>query len=88
MTGWTITYGEHTWTNESITGGEAIDIAITAGGGWDALDPYSHPAALLSIVAVLCATRLDEPLEEALVRLRALPAAELMGFLVGTSDSG
>lgn len=81
---WAITYEGHTWTSESITVAEALDIALLAGGGWAALDPYGHPASLAAIVSVLRATRLGEAAEEAMLAVRAMPAAELMGCLVET----
>lgn len=81
-TPWAIRYGDHTWTGDDLTAGEAIDIAIVAGGGWAALDPYGHPGALAAIVAVLRSSRLGEPLESALGSVRSMPAADLMGCLV------
>lgn len=84
---WSITWDGHTWSNESITVGEAIDIALLAGGGWAALDPYEHPASLAAIVAVLRATRLGEVAEATMAAVRAMPAAELMGCLVETPPS-
>lgn len=82
MKPWAITYEGHTWPSESITTGEAIDIALAAGGGWEALDPYAHPGALAGILAVLRASRLGEKLEDTLLDVRAMPAAALMGCLV------
>ena len=85
MKPWAITYDGNTWPSESITAGEAVDIAIVAGGGWAALDPYEHPGALVAITAVLIASRLGQPLEAALAHVRGMTAADLMGCLVEAS---
>lgn len=82
MKPWAIRYGDHLWTADDITAGEALDIALVAGGGWSALDPYGHPGALFAIVAVLCASRLGLPLEDSLTQVRAMKASDLMGCLV------
>lgn len=82
MKPWAIRHEWHTWSGEDVTAGEALDIAIVAGGGWAALDPYGHPGALVSIVAVLRASRLGEPLEDALADVKAMKASDLMGCLV------
>lgn len=84
---WRIEFEGHTWKDEDITAGEAIDVALLAGGGYQALDPYAHPAALVAIVAVLLASRTGEPMEAALARVRALPLDRLLSSLVSIQSA-
>lgn len=61
-----------------MTGAEAADICRISGLSWQALDPLTHPLALLANLAVLVATREGISEDAAIAEVQSKPMAELV----------
>lgn len=79
MTPWTITFGDHTWTDEQVTTAHAVAVAELIGDTWDAVSPWTGPKSLAAWIAVLEAARVGgkDAFETAVVAVYSLPIAAL-----------
>lgn len=76
---WTIRYGGHTWTNESVNVGGLITIAEYLGvDNWSTLNPVSGPKVLAAYLSVLLAHEREVPLEVASTVVFAMSTDELL----------
>lgn len=81
MSGWRITWGERSWTDEDVTGADLISVALLVGDSWENCDPMRGPQQLMAYIAALEVRTADRDLEEVMAELAASPATEILGAL-------
>ena len=85
MRPFTITVGDHTFTDADLTGQDLIDAEVfgrTAGvDGWSASDPWAGPLELINVTAVVLARLSGAPYQKIAETLRSSTAAELTSIL-------
>lgn len=57
MKGWTITWGEHVFTDEDATTANLIAVSDLLGDDWNNISPWNGPRVLAAWLAVLLATK-------------------------------
>lgn len=81
MSGWQISWQGATWTDDDITGAEAVDISMRCGDGWRSLDPFASPVHLTVIVGVLSQRLAAWTYDKTVGELGAMSASELLGLV-------
>lgn len=87
MSGWTITWGERSWTDDDVLVADLADISILLGSAWENCEPSAGPAQLMTMIAVLEARTSGRPLDDVIGEVRIVPAAQLVAAL-GTREAG
>lgn len=81
MNGWTITWGERTWTDEDVTGADLLSIGLLIGDSWENCDPFRGPQQLMAMIAALECRTSERDLDDVMAEISASPATELLGAL-------
>lgn len=82
--GWTLRYGEHTWTEQDLTAGHAYLVAEVVGVDSWQIQPTSGPRGLIAWLAVLTAGATGRELLDVLAEINALTLAELTSCITRT----
>ena len=84
MEPWTITFGDHQWTDETATVMHLVAVAELTDNTWSAVSPWNGPRQLAAWLAVLLATDTGD-LDAATAAVYAMSVADLAATLTERS---
>ena len=80
MKPWKITIGDLTFTDDDLSFGDIVDVAVLTGAGY-VIDPWNQPAHLLALACLFASRTGTASSLQWMDMLRALPAAEVLATL-------
>lgn len=86
MKAWTITFGEHIWTDEDATTAHLVAVSELLGDSWESVSPWNGPRSLAAWLAVLLATKSGD-LDAAVSAVYAMPVAMLLATFGDREDA-
>lgn len=79
---WMIAWGEHTWSEDDLTGAHAALITmISSADDWKLLDPFAGPVTLMQLIAVFVSIAEQRDVLEVMAELGRAPAKVLFAAL-------
>lgn len=76
---WTITWGEHVWSEDDLTGAHAAMVTILSGkDAWGQLDPFAGPMTLMQILAACISLAEQRDAIEVVGELGLVPLKKLL----------
>ena len=79
--GWTITFGEQSWTDADAKVGHLTAMSALGFDGWEAASPWNSPIFLAGWLTVLLADATEHNLDECIIVVNRLLLADLLGCL-------
>jgi hypothetical protein len=83
---WTLTWGDHVWTEDDLTAGDISLAQAVTGDGWNSHEVTRGPLHAANLLAILIARTEGRPLQAVSVELAAVPATVLAGA-IGVKDA-
>lgn len=78
MSGWTITWGERSWTDEDVQAQDLVSVQLLIGGSWENCEPMAGPVQLMAMIAALECRSSGRDLDEVMQEIRESPAGGLL----------
>jgi len=85
VTGWTIRFDGHEWSDTDVSTAHAVGVAELIGDSWDVVSPWTGPRSLAAWVAVLYGTVVG--IDEAFAAVYRMPFGQLAGCITDRTSS-
>lgn len=77
---WKLTWREHTFTEDDLTGADLYAAQLVTGDGWRSCDPRQGPIHASNLAAVLVARTTDSAFKDVIAEMASASAAEVAGI--------